>query len=478
MSENLKNKVVGALAWSSIDRVAQQGTQAIIGIILARLLSPTDYGLMGMVMIFATLSYVLVEGGLTAALVRTKNITKEHTNTVFYSNLAVSSALYLIFFFTAPLLADFFAQPKLVSLIRVTNLALIFNSLYIVPYGLIERELDFKKLAKVNFISTSISGIAGAAAAFYGAGVWALVIQQTAYHFIRCICFHIWQRWMPKLIFSKQVFKEYASFSIHILSSNLLNVLFNNIYTFLLGKFYTVRLLGYYTQANKMAETSNFTFSAIFGKTSYNLFAKIHEESERMINAMRQMIQKSSLIVIPTTIFLIFAAKPIFFTLFGEKWLTSVPYFQLICIANLLNIVYLINNYALNSVGKSKLSLKVEVIKRCLILTSILLCFNYGVMALLIGYAVSCFLAWFTSLLQVNKTIGLKIRDQLKDIVPTMIWSIIICYLGYLCGLLTDNLYVKLILQGTTSLSLYIVVITIFYKDMWEYVMKFLKIKK
>ena len=478
MSENLKNKVVGALAWSSVDRVAQQGTQAIIGIILARLLAPTDYGLMGMVMIFATLSYVLVEGGLTAALVRTKEITKEHTNTVFYSNLAISLSLYLIFFFTAPIIADFFSQEKLTSLIRITNLALIFNSLYIVPYGLIERDLNFKKLAKINFISTIISGIAGAVSAFYNAGVWALVIQQTAYHLIRCICFHIWQRWVPKFIFSKKIFKEYASFSIHILSSNILNVLFSNIYTFILGKFYTVRLLGYYTQANKMAETSNFTFSAIFGKTSYNLFAKIHEESERMIYAMRQMIQKSSLIVIPTTIFLIFSAKPLFFTLFGEKWLTSAPYFQLICIANLLNIVYLINNHALNSVGKSKLSLKVEIIKRSLILISILLCFKYGVMALLIGYAVACFLAWFTSLLQVNKTIGLKIGDQLKDIVPTMIWSIIICYLGLLCGLLTENLYIKLTIQCIVSLSLYIAVITIFYRDLWEYIMKFLKIKK
>ena len=470
--------MLGALAWSSVDRVAQQGTQAIIGIILARLLSPSDYGLMGVVMIFTTLSYILVEGGFTASLVRTKEITKEHTNTVFYSNLAVSISLYIIFFFAAPFIADFFSQKELTPLIRVTNLALIFNSLYIVPYGLIERELNFKKLAKINFISTTLSGLSGAVSAYYNVGVWALVIQQTSYHFIRSICFYVWQRWLPSLIFSKKVFKEYASFSIHILSSNILNIFFNNIYTFLLGKFYSVKQLGYYTHANKMAETANFTFSAIFGKTSYNLFAKIHDESERLINAMRQMIQKSSLITIPTTIFLIFAAKPLFLTLFGDKWLASVPYFQLICIANLLNIVYLINNYALNSIGKSKLSLKVEVIKRCLILISVLLCFSYGVMELLIGYVIACLLAWFTSLLQVNKTIGLKIGDQLKDIVPTMIWSIIICYLGYLSSLLTDNLYYKLIIQSSVSLSLYIMVITIFYRELWNYVMKFLKIKK
>ena len=470
--------MLGALAWSSVDRVAQQGTQFIIGIILARLLSPTDYGLMGMVMIFATLSYVLVEGGLTAALVRTKNITKEHTNTVFYSNLAVSTALYLIFFFTAPLLASFFAQPKLVALIRVTNLALIFNSLYIVPYGLIERDLEFKKLAKVNFISTSISGIAGAASAFYGAGVWALVIQQTAYHFIRVICFYIWQRWIPNLIFSKQIFKEYASFSIHILSSNMLNAIFNNLYTFLLGKFYSVKLLGYYTQANKIAETSNFTFSAIFGKTSYNIFAKIHDDGEKLISTMRKMIQKSSLIVMPCTIFLFFAAKPIFFTLFGEKWLASVPYFQLICIANLFTCVYQMNNNGLNSIGKSKESFKVELIKRIIILISVVLCFEFGVMALLIGYAISCFLAWFISILQVQKHIGLKIADQLKDIVPAMFWGIIVSYLGYLCGTSTENLYFRLIIQGTVSFTLYAGVICIFHQDVLDYILRFLKIKK
>ncbi len=470
--------MLGALAWSSVDRVAQQGTQAIIGIILARLLSPSDYGLMGVVMIFTALSYILVEGGFTASLVRTKEITKEHTNTVFYSNLAVSISLYIIFFVSAPLIASFFSQEGLTPLIRVTNLALIFNSLYIVPYGLIERELNFKKLAKINIISTTLSGLLGVASAYYNVGVWALVIQQTSYHLIRCICFYIWQRWLPSLIFSKKIFKEYASFSVHILSSNILNIFFNNIYTFLLGKFYSVKQLGYYTHANKMAETANFTFSAIFGKTSYNLFAKIHDESERLIYAMRQMIQKSSLIIIPTTIFLIFAAKPLFLTLFGEKWLASVPYFQLICIANLFNIVYLINNYALNSVGKSKLSLKVEIIKRCLILISVLLCFNFGVMELMIGYAVSCLMSWFISLLQVNKTIGLKISDQLKDVAPIMIWSIIICYLGYLFGLFTDNIYYKLIIQGTVSLGLYIGVISIFYRELWNYVIKFLKMKK
>jgi O-antigen/teichoic acid export membrane protein len=430
-----------------------------------------------MVMIFATLSYVLVEGGLTAALVRTKNITEKHTNTVFYSNLFVSSFLYILFFFTAPIIAEFFEQQELVPLIRVTNLALIFNSLYIVPYGLIEKDLNFKKLAKINFISTFISGVAGAISAYYGLGVWALVIQQTGYQFIRTICFYIWQRWLPKLIFSSSVFKEYASFSIHILTSNMLNVVFNNIYTFLLGKFYPVRELGYYTQANKVAETANFTFSAIFGKTSYNLFAQIHDNKERMINAMRQMVKNSSLIVIPSTIFLIFSARPLFYTLFGDKWLDSVPLFQLLCIANLLTCIYSINNYALNSVGKSKLSLRVEIIKRCLIIISVLVSFKNGIISLLTGYSIACFISWLVSLLQVNKTIGIKIGEQLKDIVPSMIWGLLACYTGYLAASIIDNLYIKFIVQSIVSLGLYLGIIIIFYKDLWNYLLKFLKIK-
>jgi O-antigen/teichoic acid export membrane protein len=258
----------------------------------------------------------------------------------------------------------------------------------------------------------------------------------------------------------------------------MLNAVFNNLYTFLLGKFYTVRLLGYYTQANKIAETSNFTFSAIFGKTSYNIFAKIHDDGEKLISTMRKMIQKSSLIVMPCTIFLFFAAKPIFFTLFGEKWLASVPYFQLICIANLFTCVYQMNNNGLNSIGKSKESFKVELIKRIIILISVVLCFEFGVMALLIGYAISCFLAWFISILQVQKHIGLKIADQLKDIVPAMFWGIIVSYLGYLCGTSTENLYFRLIIQGTVSFTLYAGVICIFHQDVLDYILRFLKIKK
>ena len=263
MGDKLKEKMLGALAWSSVDRVAQQVVQLVIGIALARLLSPTDYGLMGMVMIFAALSYVLVEGGFNYALVRTKNLDDRYTNTVFYTNMAVSVTLYLILFFGAPLIADFFEQPRLTDIARVTFLAILFNAAYLVPFAIIGKNMDYKSLAKTNIIGTLCGGLLGILLAWRGYGVWALVAQQTGYHFFRIFGFYWYTRWRPRLMFSFGIIREFGSFTLPILGSSLLTVIFNNLYTFLLGKYYPIRQVGYYTQAYKVSDAANFMFVSI-----------------------------------------------------------------------------------------------------------------------------------------------------------------------------------------------------------------------
>ncbi|MBP5259238.1 MAG: oligosaccharide flippase family protein [Paludibacteraceae bacterium] len=231
MGDQLKQKMLGALAWSSVDRVAQQAVQFFIGIVLARLLTPADYGLMGIVMIFAALSYVLVESGYSSALVRTQHITAAHTDTVFYTNLAISATLYLIVFCCAPLIGDFFGDVRLVPLTRVTFLAVLFNALYLVPYALAGKEMDYQTITKVNLFATVCSGTIGIVTAFNHCGVWALAIQQIGYHFFRMVGFYYWTAWRPKLQFSAAVLKGYTHFSTHMLGSSLLNVVFNKLYT-------------------------------------------------------------------------------------------------------------------------------------------------------------------------------------------------------------------------------------------------------
>ncbi len=443
--------------------MAQQGVQFIIGIILARLLVPEDYGLIGMVLVFAQIAYVLVESGLGYALVRTHDIGEEHKNTVFYSNLCISIVLYVILYFCSPLIADFFNQPSLTSIARVTFLAILFNALYIVPYNLLGRDLDYKTLTKINFGATTLSGASGIVMAIYGYGVWALVVQQTSYHFFRMILFHIFIKWKPKLMFSWNILKSYASFSVHMLGSSLLTVLFNNVYTFILGKLYPVKEVGFYTQGNKMSDTVNFTFLAILS-TTYNLFAKIHNQIERVARILRTINQKVSIITLPLIIFMIIIAKPMFFLLFGAKWLDAVPYFQIICLANLFAPLYQINIHAINALGFSKSTFRIELTKRILIVISIVLCFvfNANIMTMLYFYALSCWIAFAMTTINIKKRLSIFYIHQLFD-VTTGLWIAIIIGIGcYCCRFITDNLYALFGIECGVAIALFLLYILIF----------------
>lgn len=471
---DLKNKMLGALTWSSIDRVAQQGVQFLIGIVLARLLSPTDYGLMGMVMIFAGLSYVLVESGFNYALVRTKELKPEHTNTIFYTNLAISLVLYLVLFFTAPYIALFFNQPELTAIARVTFLAILFNACYLVPFALINKALDYKSLAKINLSATLIGGTAGISMAYLDYGVWALVVQQTSYHFFRIFGFYYHTKWKPSLTFKWQVIRNYYKFSSHIMASSVLSIVFNNIYTLILGKLYPIKQVGYYTQAYKTSETANFTFLSIF-TTTYNLFAQIHDQKERLTRILNTIQERAALVVIPITILLIVIGQPLFYTLFGEKWLPSVPYFQLICAANILIPLYQINIHAINAIGKSNVSFGIEVSKRFLILASILVGLAWNIFGLLVGYAVACTLAWGISCCEIKRRLQVSLWLQLKQVVPALLISVALGAFTYWLSTYICNPYLQLGTQIGVFLGSYALVTRIFYPTFWQQAVEFIK---
>lgn len=472
--DNLKHKMLGALTWSSIDRVAQQGVQFLIGIVLARLLSPTDYGLMGMVMIFAGLSYVLVESGFNYALVRTKDLTPQHTNTIFYTNLAISWALYLLLFFTAPYIAQFFNQPQLTAIARVTFLAILFNACYLVPFALINKALDYKSLAKINLSATLIAGTAGISMAYLDYGVWALVVQQTSYHFFRIFGFYIQTKWRPALTFRWQVIRNYFKFSSHILASSVLTILFNNIYTLILGRLYPIKQVGFYTQAYKVSETANFTFLSIF-TTTYNLFAQIHDQKERMVRILNTIVERAALIVIPITALLIATAYPLFFTLFGEKWLPSVPYFQLICLANILIPLYQINIHALNAIGKSNVSFGIELSKRGLILISILVGLKWNIFGLLVGYAIACTLAWLISCNELNRKLQIPLIQQIKHVIPALLLSIALGVGCYWVSTFCSNVYLQLAIRASVFLGGYALLTRLLFPTFWQQAIEFLK---
>ncbi len=425
MGDELKTKMLKTLTWVSIDKFGQQLAQLFIGIILARLLTPHDYKLIGVLMIFIALSSVMIDGGFGQALIRKQDATPTDFSTIFYLNLSISGLLYIILFFSAPLIAIFFSEPELVKISRILFLTILFYAIYFVQYVVLNKKLDFRTLALINISSVVVSGTLGIVLAFNGYGVWALVWQQIVSQLMRAILFPILVHWRPIRHFSFQVIKDFWNFSIHMLGSTTLNVIFNHIYTILLGRFYPLQV-GYYVQANKLNETVNAASQQILLSGTYPLLVQIQDDTERLTRIFRKLTKSVSLLVFPLTIVLISIAKPFILVLIKEQWLSSVILFQLLLAASIFGPLYSLNISVLNARGESKRTLRIEFIKKTLILISLVFCFQYGINSMLIGLIIATYLSYFISIVYIRKILDLKLRSQFSDILPNLALSILL----------------------------------------------------
>lgn len=474
MGDNLKEKMIGSIAWISVDRFGQQAVQFVIGLIMVRLLVPADYGLIGMVMIFFSLSTVLVESGFSNALIRKKDASVLDYNTIYYFNIVISILLYLILFFTLPYIALFFKQPQLVLIGRVIFVSIFFNALCLVPATQLTKSMDYKTLAKANISSIVLSGTSGVVLALLGFGVWALVVQQTTFNFFRMIIILLLVQWKPKKLFSFQVIRDFWGFSINILGTSVLNVIFNNIYVLILSRFYPLNKVGLYTHANKFNETFVSTFQTILIGSTYPLFSHIQDDKSRFKRIYRELAQKASLITFPIMLVLIVTAEPLFYVLFTAKWLPAVPYFQLICVSSLFATLYSLNINALNSRGYSKLTLKLEIIKKVFTVASILLCFKYGILLMLAGYAISNYIAYGISMFYLKNNLNHYIKHQLLDIAGAIGIGTIISMMVFGFSFLISNSHILLFTQAIFSIIVYVVCIKLFYVDLYEKAFSFI----
>ena len=474
MGDDLKQKMLSAMTWSTVDRFGQQAVQFVIGLILARLLTPDDYGLIGMVMVFVSLSTALVDGGFGQALIRKQNADETDYNTVFYFNIAISVSLYIILFFLAPSIAGFFNQPQLINISRVIFIAILFNALYLIPVAKMVRNLDFKNGAKINIFSVTCSGVAGVTMAFNGFGVWSLVAQQVLFHFFRMVSLHYFVKWKPRAIFSFNVIRNFWSFSINLLGTYILNMIFNYLYILILGKFYAKHEVGYYTQANKLNETTNTSFQSVLVGSTYSLLVKIQNDDERFRRIFREIARKISIITFPIMLVLIVVAHPLIYVLLTEKWIAAVPYFQMLCFASLFAPLYGLNISALNSRGKSKITFKLEIIKKALILLSVVICFHFGIIAMLIGYVLACFIAFLISILYLKTDLKHYIKHQITDFIGCIGIGIFIAACDFALSFLIHNNHMLLAIQVITSGILYILSIKLFYNELYSQVYQFI----
>lgn len=468
MGDNLKQKTITAVKWSAIDRFGQQVVQFLVGLVLARLLNREDIGLFGSIAIFTALSYVFVESGFTQALIRKQNVNETDYNTVFYFNLFVSIVLYIILFFSAPLIATFFKQPQLVSICRVVFLTIPISSLYLVPLAQLNKTMDFKGIAISNVLAVFLSGIIGVTFALKGYGVWSLIAQQIVFQTVRMIVYYLNGTWRPKLQFSFGVILELWKFSLNIMGTSVLNVIFNNLYLIILGRYYSVKQVGDYYQANRLSEPFNYTFLIVLTTSSYPLFVQVQDDNSRFRNIYRSMAQKSSMLTFPVMITLIAIAYPLIYVLLSPKWLHSVTIFQLLIASSLFNVLYSLTVFALNAKGKSSITLRLEIIKKAMILLSVLALLNFGITMMLVGYAIVSFIAYLVSILYLKKEINHYIKHQIQDFAAPVLVGIFIASVCFGLSFFINNMYALLLIQLMIAVCIYILWIKKFYTEIFD----------
>ncbi len=432
MAESLKNKTIKGTIWSSLERFSVQGIQFVVMIIMARILTPDDYGLVGMLAIFLAVSQSLIDSGFSQALIRKQDRSEVDDSTVFYFNIGVGLILYLVLYLSAPLIASFYKEPQLVAITRVIGLSVVFNSLAVVQRALLTIKLDFKTQAKASFAGAILSGAIGITMAYTGWGVWAIVWQQIANLAVVTMLLWVLSHWKPIWRYSWKSFRELFGFGSKLLASGLLDTIFRNLYLIVIGKFFSASDLGYYTRAHQFTDFASSNITGVFQRVTYPVLCTIQNDDSRLSDVYRRLLKTSAFIIFPLMMGLAAVAKPLVMSFLTEKWLFSVILIQILCFSQMWYPVHAINLNLLQVKGRSDLFLKLEVIKK--LLTVVILCITLplGLIPMCVGMIFSSIIALIINTHYTGKLIHLGFFKQMRDLLPTLILSLGIGVIVYL----------------------------------------------
>lgn len=456
MSDSLKSKTIKGVVWSSIERFSTQGVQFLIMIVMARLLTPKDYGLIGMLAIFLAVAQSLIDSGFSQALIRKQNRTDVDNSTVFYFNIVVSSALYLILFISAPFVADFYNQPELTSVMRVVCLGVILNSLAVVQRALLTVRIDFKTQAKASLSAAVFSGCIGIVLAYSGFGVWALVVQQLLNLSVNTLLLWIFSKWRPIAVFSWDSFHELFAFGSKMLASGLLDTLYRNIYPIVIGKLFSASSLGHYTRAQQFSEFPSSNITGIIQRVTYPVLCGIQDDMERLTNVYRKFLKLSAFIIFPLMIGLSAVALPFVDIILGVQWSFCGQLLQIICFAMMWYPIHSINLNLLQVKGRSDLFLRLEIIKKILGITVLCITAPFGLIVMCYGQIFNSIVALAINTYYTGKLINVGFIRQMKDLLPTILLSLTMFGTILLVnGFIESNMY-RLIIGVMVGIVVYV----------------------
>lgn len=468
---SLKHKTVSGLLWSFIDNFAKLGITFFIGIVLARLLTPAEFGLIGMTTIFIAVAQSFIDSGFKQALIRKQDCTPVDFSTVFYFNLLVSFGAYILLFLFADIIGQFFSEPQLPPIIRVLGLVLIFNGLSIVQGARLTREINFKLQTNISVISSLVSGTIGISMALAGYGVWSLVATTLSGSIMNTLLLWLLNDWRPSLMFSVESFRGMFSFGSRLLVSGLLDTIFNNIYLLVIGRYFSASALGYYTRADAFKNIPSQNITGVVQRVSYPVLSTLQNDILRLRSAYRKVIKSTMFITFVLMLGMVAVARPMILTLIGEQWEDSIVYLQLLCFVGIFYPLQAINLNMLKVQGRSDLFLKLEVIKKLLAVPIVIVGVFYGIKIMIVGMIFNSFIAYYLNSYWSGKYIGYSMSQQIKDISPSFLLaatsSLVVAGVGYLLG--TSSL-IELVVQVIVGGVLTIGIAELIHLDSYLYI--------
>lgn len=445
--QSLKDKTVKGVGWSAADAFLGQGVTFIVGLVLARLLSPEEYGLIGIVTIFTTILLGFVDCGFGNALIRKQDANDDDYNTMFIVNMGMSILMYLLLFSGAPLISRFFERPQLISLVRITGLLIIIQAFSIVQDTILKKRIDFKTKTKASVISAICSGIVGIGMAFAGFGVWSLVGQQITRQLVYSACLWFFNRWWPKLKFSNESLHYMWGFGWKLMLSGFLDRLWTQLYQTVVCKFYNPTTLGQYTRSEQYASIFSSNITSIVQRVSYPVLSTVQDDKERMISGYRRIIKITMFVTAIIMISMGAVAEPLIYCLIGPQWHQAATFLPFICLSMVLYPLHAINLNMLQVQGRTDIFLYLEIVKKALAIGPICVGIFIGIYWMLISSILLGFICFFLNSYYTGKSLGYTSWAQLRDIAPSFLIAILVAVSVYFLKYIPVSYWIILPMQ-------------------------------
>ncbi|MFJ7735128.1 lipopolysaccharide biosynthesis protein [Lysinibacillus sp. NPDC097287] len=474
-NEITKSKIISSFLWKFMERTGSQSIQFIVMIILARILLPEEFGLIVLVTIFITIAGVIAQNGFNTALIQKKKVDEVDFSSVFYLNLFVTTILYVILFIAAPYIASFFEQPQLTLVLRILSLTLFLNSFSSIQNAIIARNMQFKKLFISSFGGVVISGIVGITMAYANFGIWSLVVQQLTNQIIITATLWYTVKWKPQLFFSIERLVSLFSFGWKILASALLDSVYSNMKSLIIGKMFSPAILGFYNRGEQFPSVIIGNINGSIQSVIFPALSSQQDNTQRIKEMVRRSIVTSSFIIFPMMIGLAVIAEPLVKILLTEKWLPAVPFLQIFCAVYALFPIHTANLQAINALGRSDIFLKLEIIKKIIGITILIISIPFGVHAIAIGSFVGGVLAGFINAYPNLTLLNYSVKEQWNDILPSLLIASIMGAIVFSIQWLGLSDGVTICIQILTGIAIYIGLAKVFRLECFIYLVMTIK---